>query len=53
MMMGNVKIGNSEKEKYLGDVIHEKGNVESISATIKSRINRLISKCDEIIKICE
>ena len=27
--------------------------MESISATIKSRINRLISKCDEIIKICE
>ena len=53
MMMGNVKIGNSEKEKYLGDIIHEKGSVESISATIKSRTNRLISKCDEIIKICE
>ena len=53
MMMGNVEIGHSEKEKYLGDIIHEKGIVESISATIKSRTNGLISKCDEIIKICE
>merc|ERR1711973_301842 len=53
MMMGNVKIGHSEKEKYLGDIIHEKGIVESISATIKARTNGLISKCDEIIKICE
>ena len=53
MMMGNVEIGHSEKEKYLGDFIHEKGIVESISATIKARTNGLISKCDEIIKICE
>ena len=53
MMMGGVKIGHSEKEKYLGDYIHEKGIVESISATIKARTNGLISKCDEIIKICE
>ena len=53
MMMGNVVIGHSEKEKYLGDIIHEKGIVESISATIKARTNGLISKCDEIIKICE
>ena len=27
--------------------------VESITATIKARTNGLISKCDEIIKICE
>ena len=53
LMMGNVEIGHSEKEKYLGDIIHENGIVESISATIKSRTNGLISKCDEIIKICE
>ena len=53
IMMGNVEIGHSEKEKYLGDFIHEKGIVESISATIKARTNGLISKCDEIIKICE
>ena len=33
--------------------IHEKGIVESISATIKARTNGLICKCDEIIKICE
>ena len=24
MMMGNIVIGHSEKEKYLGDIIHEK-----------------------------
>ena len=53
MMMGNIVIGHSEKEKYLGDIIHEKGVVESISATIKARTNGLVSKCDEIIKICE
>ena len=53
MMMGNVEIGHSEKEKYLGDYIHEKGIAESISATIKARTNGLVSKCDEIIKICE
>ena len=53
MKMGNVVIGHSEKEKYLGDMIHEKGIVESISATIKARTNGLIGKCDEIIKICE
>ena len=52
-MMGNVEIGHSEKEKYLGDYIHEKGIVENINATIKARTNGLISKCDEIIKICE
>ena len=53
MMMGNVEIGHSEKEKYLGDYIHEKGIVESICVTIKAKTNGLISKCDEIIKICE
>ena len=44
MMMGNILV------TY---VIHEKGFVESISPTIKAGTNGLISKCDEIIKICE
>ena len=43
MMMGNVEIGHSEKEKYLGDYIHEKGIAESISATIKARTNGLVA----------
>ena len=51
MMMGNVEIGHSEKEKYLGDYIQDKGIVEIISASIKGRTNGLLSKCDEIIKI--
>ena len=53
MIMGDVIIHNSEKEKYLGDIIHEKGCAESIAATIKARTNGLIGKCNEIIKICE
>ena len=44
MMMGN---------NLVTYVIHEKGFVESISPTIKAGTNGLISKCDEIIKICE
>ena len=42
-------IGNAEKEKYLGDWIHEKGCRESISSTIKDRIQKLISKGEELI----
>ena len=53
MKMGKVIINKSEKEKYLGDIIHEKGCAESIAATIKSRTNGLIGKCNEIIRICE
>ena len=53
MMMRNIIIGHSEKDKYLGDIILENSSVESNSATIKERTNGLISKCDEIIKICE
>ena len=53
MKMGGVVIDHSEKEKYLGDIIHEKGCRESISATIKMRMSSLISKCDEIIQLSE
>ena len=38
-------------EKYLGDIIHEKGCEESITATIKERMRKLTSKCEEIIQI--
>ena len=44
--MGGKTIEHSEKEKYLGDIIHEKGCVESIMETIKERTRKLISKCD-------
>ena len=50
MKMGNKIIEHSEKEKYLGDVIHEKGCAVSISETINERTRKLISKCDDIIK---
>ena len=42
MNMGGVVIEHSEKEKYLGDMIHEKGCKESITATI-------IHSCDKIL----
>ena len=53
MKMGNKIIEHSEKEKYLGDVIHEKGCAVSISETINERTRKLISKCDDIIKLAE
>ena len=51
--MGGKTIEHSEKEKYLGDIIHEKGCVESITETIKERTRKLISKCDEIVQIAD
>ena len=38
MKMGEEILGNSVMDKYLGDIIHEKGCEESITATIKERI---------------
>ena len=51
--MGSITINHSEKEKYLGDWIHEKGCIESVSETIKTRINGLIGVCQEIIDTAE
>merc|ERR1711923_112252 len=51
MKMGEEILGNSVMEKYLGDIIHEKGCGESITATIKERMRKLASKCEEIIQI--
>jgi len=51
--MGGKTIEHSEKEKYLGDIIHEKGCVESITETIKERTRKLISKCYEIVQIAD
>ena len=42
-----------EKEKYLGDWVHELGCKESISATIKERLQKQIGKCEEIIQMSE
>ena len=53
MKMGGVIIGHSDKEKYLGDYIHENGCRESISETIKARMNGLNKKCDDIIAVSE
>ena len=44
-------IKHSEKEKYLGDWIHEKGCKASISETVKVRTNGLVSKGEEIIQV--
>ena len=49
--MGGVKILHSSQEKYLGDIIDERGCKESITATIKGRISKLISKTEEIIQL--
>ena len=37
MNVGGVEIEQSEKEKYLGDMIHEKGCKEIITANINKR----------------
>ena len=52
MMGGNI-INHSQKEKYLGDIIHEKGCRESIQETINERIRKLISKSEEIIQLAD
>ena len=51
MKMGEEILENSVMEKYLGDIIHEKGCEESITATIKERMRKLTPKCEEIIQI--
>ena len=51
--MGGAIIEHSEKEKYLGDWIHEKGCKASISETVKARTNGLVSKGEEIIQVSE
>ena len=48
MNMVGVVIEHLGKEKYLGDMIHEKGCIESITATIKDR-----TKGEEIIQISQ
>ena len=53
--MGGVKIEHSEQEQYLGDLIHEKGCKESITATatISARMRKIISKTEEILHLEE
>ena len=53
MMMRGVKIDHSTQEKYLGDIIHEKGCKESVQETIKERRRKLISKNEEIIQLAD
>ena len=49
MVMGGVTLKHAEKEKYLGDWVHELGCKESVSATIKERVQKQMGKCDEKI----
>ena len=51
MKMGGEEIGHSTKEKYLGDIINEKGCKESIQDTINERKRKLISRSEEIIQL--
>ena len=51
--MGGQEIHHSIVEKYLGDLIHEKGCEQSIKETIKKRMQGLISRTDEIIQMAE
>ena len=51
--MGNVIIDQTQMEKYLGDLIHQLGCARSIQETIKKRIRKLKTTCDEIIKTLE
>ena len=53
MIMGGQQIQHSSVEKYLGDLIHEKGCEQSIKETVNKRIQGLTSKADEIIQIAE
>ena len=53
MTMGGVEINHSEKEKYLGDIIHENGCKESNTETIKFRTNGLLSKIEDILSVSE
>ena len=53
MKMGSGVVSHSESEKYLGDLINEKGCEQSITDTIKERTRKLKSKCDDIIQIAE
>ena len=49
LKMGDEILEKVVTEKYLGDIIHEKGCKESITATIKERMRKLIPKVEEII----
>ena len=51
MKMGEEIIENSILEKYLGDMIHEKGCKEGITATINERMRKLTPQCEDIIQI--
>ena len=53
MRIGSEVIAKAVREKYLGDWIHEQGCREGISSTIKDRIQKLISQCEELIQIAE
>ena len=53
MNMGGIVIDNLEKEKYLRDIIHEKGCKERITATIKTRTNGLVGKREEMLQVSE
>ena len=53
ILMGGKVLEHASQEKYLGDIIDEDGCEASITATIKGRINKLYSKCEDIVKIAE
>ena len=42
---------NSGMKTYLRDIMHEKGCEESVTAAIKERMMKLITKCEEILPI--
>ena len=52
-MINNKIIKENDKEKYLGDYIHNKGVQESINQTIKNRFWRAMSAILEIKTIVE
>ena len=51
--MGNTILQETNTEKYLGDLISEKGCEDSITETIKERTRKLTSKAEEIIQLAE
>ena len=53
VQMGGVEIEQSKCEKYLGDLISDKGCVDSITKTIKKIIESNYRKCEEILKIAD
>ena len=53
VQMGEEALENSSSEKYLGDMIIEKGAAASITEKTDQRLPELYPKIDEILAVCK